>query len=138
MSMPLQWLIDLIVSLIPGGPGYVDRGDAATFDFTAADLTIDDDWHDLDLSTVIPSGSTAVHLRHFVQSNNISARIRFRKKGHTGFANIADSQIQASTRPFPDDKIIGLDEDRFIQYRVFNTMYTNIFITVAGWFGPES
>lgn len=134
----MQWLIDLILSLIPSGPGYIDRGDATTFDFELTDLITDNTWRTLDLSAVIPENTTAVHLRVFLLSPYNIGRIRFRKLGHTGFANIADADVQLSNQSLPSDKIVSVSESRQIQYRAANTTYTSIFITVAGWFGPES
>lgn len=45
----MQWLIDIILKLIPASSLFVDRGDVGGIDFTLADFFMDNIWRELDL-----------------------------------------------------------------------------------------
>ncbi|KKN20896.1 hypothetical protein LCGC14_0931000 [marine sediment metagenome] len=53
-----------------GGYIYIDRGEAATADFTKGSLTIDNSWHDLDLSSIVPSNAELVVFKCGVSIND--------------------------------------------------------------------
>jgi len=55
------------------GLRYVDRGDPADIDFNNNDLILDDTWHELDLSAVIPTNAKLVCCIAFVVATNLSA-----------------------------------------------------------------
>jgi len=134
----MQWLIDLIISLIPASPGFVDRGDPVNADWTAVDINGDNNWHDLDVSSIVPDGTTAIVLRCALDTGVVSRLIRFRKKGNVGWPNVAECRVVYPNRIHHYDKVIACDENRFIQYKCNSNTWTVLNLTVAGWFGPES
>ncbi|GAH04535.1 unnamed protein product, partial [marine sediment metagenome] len=68
--------------------GFNDRGDPATDDANEGNLTTDGEWHDLDLSSIAPAGTTAVLLRVSVQDDAASSYVVFRKNGNSNsYAN---------------------------------------------------
>jgi hypothetical protein len=76
----LQWLIDIIKEIIHGQLGYFHRGDPGSADFTLGDLTVDNDWHDLDLSAIVPANAQAINLKVNIRANVISNRFAIRRK----------------------------------------------------------
>ena len=94
------------------------RGDPSTFDFTKTDLTLDADWHDLDLSSIIPAGNHRVWFRtYYVHTNpGASKMVLMRKNGATNNVN-ADWHIQwqATERGLA---FVRLDDDRIMEYRI--------------------
>lgn len=134
----MQWLIDILLELLPTLTGFQDRGDPAAFDFVKTDFTRDDSWHDLDLSGVVPSGATAVVLRIALVNTSAGAYIYLRKKGHTNAVNQAECHMQVANVGVVYDKTVAVDENGFCQYRVDPNLWTWLSIVIAGWFGPES
>lgn len=138
MALNMQWLIDIILDLIPATPGYVSRGTTFAFDFESGDFVQDDTWRQISLAGIVPEGTVAVHLRVSASTNFILNRIRFRKNILASFANVADTQFHVAGRAMTQDKIVSLDTSREMQYRIVSTGWTTFGITVAGWFGPET
>lgn len=134
----MQWLIDIILALIPATPGFVDRGDPGSPDWQSVDLTRDGNYYDLDLSNIVPAGASGVLLRVAFQASLNNRDIRFRKKGVVNWPNTSECHVVVANQGFHEDIIVGVDENRYIQYRVSHaSLWTHIQITVGGWFGPE-
>ncbi len=133
----MQWLIDIVLEAVAAlgylTTSFVDRGDVGAWDFTHADLTKDNYWHDLDLSAIVPAGTTAVQLRVQIKDDSIARAIIFRKKGHTGFWNIARLRIQVANVEIEGDIMVPLDNDRKINYLATGAVWTLIGISVRGW-----
>ncbi len=113
--------------------GYVDRGDPVAQDFDDADLTTDGAWHDLDLSSIVPNGAIAVALRLSVKDGAVDSRVRFRKNGNSNTANVAQIRTQVIDLFINADLKVGCDSNRVIEYWASSLAFTNIDITVKGW-----
>jgi hypothetical protein len=112
----------------------VDRGDTALPDFMLADLTSDGEWHDLDLSDIIPKGASFAFIQAFIQDEIVGSYIAFRKKGYTGDFN-ADILILCVANCYARGTMfIPLGSDRVIQYQMTNTVFSSAAVTVRGWF----
>jgi hypothetical protein len=118
-----------------GGTGgsFTDRGDPSAFDFTQANLTTDGNWHDLDLSSIVPTGAKAVLL--FVQVNDDDGNnyVAFRKNGNTNSINISGAKGITANQTNSFDLTVPCDSNRIIEYATVNTTYTTINIVVKGW-----
>lgn len=116
-------------------PGYVDRGDTSGWDFTqSSGITTDGDWHTLDLSSIVPAGAKAVHLRVFVLDDVSGSDFYVRKLGYVG----TDSAMfcvftQAASTYYSADGIVACDSNRCVQYKAANTTWT-VLLGVVGWF----
>jgi len=109
---------------------FVKRGDVNK-DYDQTDLTIDGNWHDLDLSAIVGSSAKAALLRVTVNDNTLNNQIALKQKGYT--------YVQAEVRAFVTNVTIarhvtiGLDSDQKLSYNA--TSGTNyISITVLGWY----
>ena len=60
---------------------YYDRGDPATVDFGLGDLTTDGTWRDLDLSSIVPDGTTAVAIFIHINDDDANRSICLEKMG---------------------------------------------------------
>jgi len=114
-------------------PIYVDRGDPSSWDFTVANFTTDGNWHDLDLSSIVPGGTKLVHMRIRLCTPSL-AGINFRKKGNTNAVNIATMKTQVASVYYYEDFFVPCDANRIIQYLANDVSWTAIDVTVRGWF----
>jgi hypothetical protein len=116
------------------GHRYVDRGDPAAFDFAVGDLTTDGNWHDLDLSSIVPAGAVAVHLRVYAEDDVLKMSVLFRKNGNSNTINAGRVQTYNANARTTDDVIVALDSNRIIEYLASNVVWIDIKIVVAGWY----
>ncbi len=116
------------------GHRFVDRGDAVGTDFSVGDLTIDDAWHDLDLSGIIPVNAKAVILRVECSSPSAGDRSKFRTKGHSREDNVSIARSQVTGINIGYDLVVVPDINGVVEYRVSTGVYTVFEIVVGGWF----
>lgn len=113
---------------------YHDRGDPASVDFSAGDVTTDATWRDLDLSSIIGKGSKAVALLVELKDNAMGSYMWFRKKGNSNSVNKLYFRLTATNWDVGFNGIVGCDNEGVIQYKGANVAFTSIGITVTGWF----
>lgn len=116
------------------GHRFVDRGDPASVDFAVGDLTADGDYHDLDLSSIIPKNAKLVLLRLVINNAFELQTTRFRKNGNSNA--IADFYYMLLT-PNSDmgiSAVLPCDENGVIEYNIGNVAWASYDVTVAGWF----
>jgi hypothetical protein len=112
---------------------FVDRGDPAVVDYDQTSLTSDGNYHDLDLSVIVPAGAKAVLLAVYYKHATPGSYIRLRKNGYTNANNAATLVAQVNGVFAIGDFIISCDENRFIEYAcTAGTVETDII--VKGWF----
>lgn len=112
---------------------YVHRGDPNDWDFDTADFTIDDNWHELDLSAIVPENAKAVHLL-VVINNSIAAKfINFRHTSQANVSNLVSCKVKVADISDWFDIVQALDSDRKIDYYVSTVGWTFIGIVVRGW-----
>ena len=115
------------------GHRYVDRGDPAAWDFTLAGLTTDDNWHDLDLSSIVPVGAIAVEFLILLADDIKDSRFFMRKNGNVNAFNIIQLRTQVANQILGGNVIIACDENRVVEYRASNLTWSSIDIIVKGW-----
>jgi hypothetical protein len=117
-----------------GGMQLVDRGDSAGYDFTLSNFTTDGNWHDLDLSAIVPDGVRAVILGVNFTTEPAGSFMMFRKKGNVNEFNVGITRIENSNNENNSEPLIFLDTSRKIQYKTSNLTFEEIKIIVKGWF----
>ena len=130
----MQWLIDLVIAAIGIPPCYIDRGQTSGPDFTEATLTIDNAWHELDLSGIVPDGASAVVLRCGFHSDIVNWVFRLRKHGTTMTQVTSVGTQQVAGIKMAHTPTIGISTDRKIDYRFVAAANLALTITVRGWF----
>lgn len=118
-----------------GGAGgtFVDRGDASNYDLINTGMTLDGTWVDWDLSSIVPAGAKAVLLYVSIQDDAIGSDLAFRKNGDVNGYNIAWFETQVTDHEFRANAVVACDANRVIEYKATNTTWTNISLTVRGW-----
>jgi hypothetical protein len=129
----MQWLIDLIVAAVGSEIGYFDRGDTSAWDFTIGDLTVDGDWHEIDLSSIVPDGATAVSLKVNIRNTTFERKFELRKSGNSDeycscviWSQVANVRIGAV---YP----VSCSTDRKVDYRFVGGGWNLCNIQVNGW-----
>ncbi len=112
--------------------GYVDRGDPAAVDFDQDDLTLDGNWHDLDLSAIVPFGAKAVNLHMDVSDTHRGHGLELRKNGNVNEAVHLVCLAPINNSDSHCISVIACDRSRRLEYRVVTSADSAI-ITVNGW-----
>lgn len=132
-TLPKGGYADVKARLDAVGAGYVDRGDNASYDFVLANFTTDGTWRDLDLSSIVPAGAIAVNLNVGVTDDLVNQDFMLRKNGNSYTYNISRSRTFIANVAFYQSSIIGCDANRKIEYYASNTTWTNIQLSIKGW-----
>jgi len=119
------------------GDEFVNRGDPGAADYTHATLTLDNAWHDLDLSSIVPADATAVLLAVVVKDNAVGSRIKFRTNGNSNIYNVSQCYTTVVDAYTAVDCAVACDSNRIIEYDA-TTDCDYISIVVKGWFVPAS
>lgn len=111
---------------------YVSRGDPSADDFTQATLTMDNAFHDLDLSSIVPAGAVMVKVRIYLSDDHANATFSLRKNGNSN--NKANSVLtnQVVGVAISDVFEVECDANRVIEYRASEALST-LQIVVLGW-----
>lgn len=133
----MQWLIDIIaarvIDTIGIPPVYIDRGDPAAWDFMHTDLIVDAQWHELDLSAIIPPNPKAVLLTVSWLTEETHAFVKFRKPGNVNEKAMTLITTQVARIAITYDTVVSLSDDQKIEYNIDVTPGTVLAVTVKGW-----
>jgi len=134
----MQAIIDIIAARCHALYGYHDRGDPVSFDWQWPALTADNNWHDLNLSGIVPAGALLVLFSVFHRASATSARFLMRQNGNYNEFNVASLRSQNANILQDTHFLVSPDANGIVEYRIvpFGTDYLRL--TVLGWFGPES
>jgi hypothetical protein len=112
--------------------GYVERSIGTSGDFdVATQLTDDNAYHDLDLSTIVPSGAKAVILEIQLYANTVGAYFYFRKNGNSNEGRIVVRYVSSGYGNY-DMVIVPVDSNRIIEYKLSADTSVGS-VTVSGW-----
>ena len=110
------------------------KPDQESYDFTKNDFTTDYQYHDLDLSGIIPNGTIAVILWGAFKGDVAQSEICLAKAGYSGnylkalfFQPIVNEGSGFST-------IVPVSTDLKIKYRISNVNWVYINLQIVGWF----
>ncbi|MCK5581922.1 MAG: hypothetical protein KAJ18_11695 [Candidatus Omnitrophica bacterium] len=115
-------------------PRWVDRGDPADWDFDIGDLTTDNAYHDLDLSSIVSPYSTRVKLRVRIEDDVIDSRFSLRKNGNTNDYNKVQIDTLVTNLDTEQTIDIACDSNQVIEYKASNLTWSSINILVVGWY----
>ncbi len=112
--------------------GYNDRGDPVSSDFTETDLTLDGNWNDLNLSSIVPAGAKCINLHTDIEDSHKGHGLEFRKNGNSNSAVHTSCLAPANNAEMHCVSPIACDSSRIIEYRSIVSA-DSITITVNGW-----
>lgn len=129
----MQWLIDIILALIPPGTEFVDRGDPGAYDWTVGDFTTDNTWRDLDCSAIVPENAIAILFNCQMRTTATNKTSSFRKNGNASGYNIAAAATGSAQHYHSWSPLVWCDVNRVIEYRIPNFVWQNFNLVVCGW-----
>jgi hypothetical protein len=112
---------------------FQNRGDPEDFDFTTNDFTTNEQWYELDCSLIVPENAKAILLYVQIKSDNYSDYLTFRKNGNIN--NFVRSTVRTQVPNVFNDLncIVSCDNDRMIEYKAKNTSFSEIYVSIMGW-----
>ena len=116
------------------GHRFVDRVEEGGYDKLVADFTKDDNWHELDLSGIIPKNATWIFFTIIIGSADDTAEVYFREVGGTAGNYRGRQYVQVANKPIVLTSYIPITNAGKIEYRVSNVTWTYLHLTVRGWF----
>jgi hypothetical protein len=119
---------------------YVDRGDPSGYDFAVGSFTVDNAWHDLDLSSIVPAEAAGKRVFFLVLAAKTggsgSQALAFRTKGQTNPYDQDGISIIDDTIVHRGSFWVECDSNREIQYLVTGSAWSSINFVVRGWMVP--
>lgn len=113
---------------------WVDIGTPSAAHFALGDLTADGDWHDLDLSSIVPSGTISVSMHARLASATVSAQLHMREKGNSNFINNSFMPIQVANITIGYTDTVKVDSNRVIEYWLHNSVWTTVDLIIRSYF----
>jgi len=133
----MQWLINIVKEWVETEgyltEAFVNRGDPADNDFSLPNFIADGNYHDLDLSGIVPAGATAVSLDCALLANAVSAQIFLRTDGNVEVANEAHANTHTAMSVAVADLLVPLTASRIIEYKLNDVTWFAVDLTVKGW-----
>jgi hypothetical protein len=117
-----------------GGHQYVDRGDPASADLVLGSMTTDGTWRDWDVSSVVPAGAVAVNLAVVAHdADGAGSTVSIRKNGNSNSWAALNVDTPANNINGRGNGTVACDSNRVLEYMADNVTWTNIWITILGW-----
>lgn len=117
--------------------GYVSRGDPSGWDYSTDAFTnnMDSAFHDLDLSSIVPTNVAAVHIHVKIKDDTVGQAWVFRKNGHTNSLAVSAVLTQVANVETGNDFFVACDSGRVIEYLGVPalTNATDLKLVVLGW-----
>jgi len=116
-----------------GGNRYVKRpGNISSYDLTETGMTTDGNWHEWDISSVVPEGARRVHISALFRDDAVGKALGFRKNGD-GSYDPTYRYTQVADADYGCDYIVPVDDAGIIEYYASNTTWTSIDLKIRGW-----
>jgi len=112
---------------------YVDRGDPSPYDYTGASFTLDNQWHDLDISSIVPKGAKLVFFFVTVRATDAAKYFYLRKKGNVNTYNVGKLSTQVANVSFNYTMTVTPDANAVIQYKAATATWLSLNVTIRGW-----
>ena len=124
------------------GGTIVNRGDVSGKDFEldgsgsqqgSTPMTTDGTYYDMDCSGVVPAGAKAIFLAVSMKDDATNSYIHVKEKGNTNEDNAGKLRTQAADVWMDGTLTVFCNGDRKLEYRTTNTTFTDINVTIMGW-----
>jgi len=116
----------------------VDRGSFTPHDWIQTDLTLDDAAHDLDLSGIVPVGTTWVQLQVWISYTTANKFMFMRTKDYNMTETGMRLYTQEANVPICQRPWLALGADRKLTYTLSAAGNTVAVISVVGWIVPAT
>jgi len=118
-----------------GASSYTHRGVVSTVDFDKDDLTLDDAFHQLDLSGIVGEAARLVLIRVRVWGVNGNPRLIIKTGAEQGSENMAFVYTISAATPNETSVWVMTSSTGRIDYKASVATWTSLDLVVRGWFG---
>lgn len=115
------------------GTSFITAGDPATYDFVKSDLTLNNAFHDMDLSGIAPAGAKAVIMSVRMRTATVGSYFAIKPGSNTNNFNISYAATQVANQFFYSPLTIEMDASMVLKYAAANVTWTNVDISILGW-----
>ena len=112
--------------------GFFNRGDPSSLDWEETDLTLDNAWHDLDCSGVVPIGAKAILFYVRIKDGIVEKTFFMKKNGNSNDININQMRTQVVDISIDNTFTVPCDNNQVVEYKS-NTGIDIIDICIIGW-----
>jgi len=130
------WVTDYLTitdKTLSSETGFILRERYTNWDWTIGDFTLDADWHELDLSSIVPVGAYSAYFRIQVQSTSASGGFYVAETGTGTYNNIAGAVISVADKNFEASVFAKLDSNRKVRYWANASLDVKCNVIVRGW-----
>ncbi len=111
----------------------VSAGDLASRSWDKNDFITDGNYHDLDVSSVVPIAAKIAVFRIRMNSATAGHYCEIRPKGYTNGINIFRSMVMVANKPVDNEFSIVLPSDNILEYEFSNGTLTFIDLDPIYW-----
>lgn len=108
------------------------NSDPSTYDWTKSSFTADSSYHDLDCSSIVPSGASGIIFTYYIMDNLNDKQFRLRKNGNSYSHEIGIAYTVAN-KYVGGNFWIPCDSDRKVEYYLTSTTWSYVYLSVIGW-----
>ncbi|GAI67651.1 unnamed protein product [marine sediment metagenome] len=116
------------------GLQWIDRGDVAAVDYNVSSLTADDDWHDLDISSIVGATKKLVVIESNLKDNTGGKEMLVRTKGNVNEINVSPCGTVKADKTCARNLLVYTDENGVVQYKIESGTWAIINLVIRGWF----
>jgi hypothetical protein len=121
-----------LAALIKEDPIMVDRGGVEDPDFMVSDLTIDEEWHTLDLSEIVPAGFRWIFLACVVDGP-LKKTVYVRGATKPAQGKIRGLTVQVANTELRKWFMLYVGDERTFDYAVDSGSWDTVNLYVLGW-----
>jgi len=133
----MQWLIDIAIEAmeqyLADNPRFVDRGYASSRDFELADFIRDENFHELDLSAIIPATAKGIYIALAMSADTAGKRGTFSPSGNAFDYNYERRMTQVAAQMIHTGLTLPIRTPQKIWYRFDIANWSIINFTTLGW-----
>jgi len=115
------------------GTRLVHRGEILVPDFQVGDFTIDDEWHDLDLSSILPANAFAFIVAGSFDVDSGAEYIQIRPKGFTGSYTKFKSRSLVINAQHDFHGTIFCNNNQIVEYQISIATWATLYFCIRGW-----
>lgn len=116
-----------------GGWVYEARGNVASWDYQTASFTRDGNWHSLDISAKVPSGTKAVLCRFYARANTVDHAAGLGEVGLVNPYASAGVSFSVVNRWIESSVFCPVTDDGRIGYYASGAAVIDIYLAIIGW-----
>jgi len=123
---------------VSNGSLWVDRGSFIGQDWIQTALTLDDAAHDLDLSGIVPVGTTWVQVKAHISYTTPNKFLFLRTKDYNMTETGMRLYTQEASTPISDRIWLALGADRLLTYTLSAVGNESVALAVLAWIVPAT